>query len=122
MPVPPTLENMHQRLLGRVVDDDPGVELAGDLDPLLDQHLLDGKVLDLHAQHVAGRLLGLGGVAGLLDAAQPGPARDPGLGLDHHLAADLLGDLARLLRRARHAALGDGNLELLEQLFALILV
>ncbi len=110
------------RLLSRVVDDHPGVELAGDLDPLLDQHLLDGKVLDLQAEHVLGRLFGLGGVAGLLDAAEAGPAGDPGLGLDHRLTADLLGDAPRLLRCARHAALGDGDLELLQQLFALIFV
>ena len=99
------------RLLGRVVNDDAGIEFAGDLDPLLDQHLLYGEILDLHAQHVAGGLFGLGGVAGLFDAAQPGPACDPGLGLDHHLAAQLLGDAPRLLRRPRHAALGDGDFE-----------
>ncbi len=69
-----------------------------------------------------GGLFGLGRVAGLFDAAQPGPARDPGLGLDHHLAADFLGDLAGLLRGAGYAALGNRDLELLEQFLALILV
>ena len=110
------------RLLGGIVDDHAGVELAGDFQALLDQHLLDGKALDLQAEHVLRGLFGLGRVAGLLDAAQAGPARHPGLRLDHRLTADLLGDGARLLGCARHPALGDGDFVLLQKLFALVFV
>jgi hypothetical protein len=106
-----------QRLLSGVVNDHPGIELAGDLQPLLDQDLFHGKVLDAHPQHRSGRLFSLVWVARLFDPSQAGPAGDPGLGLDHHLPTDLFGDAARLLRVRATPPLGTGILNCLSSSF-----
>ena len=65
---------------------------------------------------------GLLGRVGELDAAGLHPAAAQHLGLDHDRAADLLGDLARLLGARAEAVLGDGNPRQLDDLPGLELV
>ena len=64
--------------------------------------------------------LGLVGVVRELDAAGLAAAADLDLGLDHDGEAELLGSLARLLRRGRMATLRHGHAVLGEELLALV--
>ena len=85
--------HQHRPLRG-AIEDDAEIELAGDAEPLLDEHALDhlavraGLVGDeLHANHVGGRLLG--GVRALddLDSAALPAATGVNLGFDDDRSA-----------------------------------
>ena len=67
----------------------------------------------------ASRLVGVGGE---LDPTRLAPASGQHLGLDDHLAAELLGCRAGLLRRLGEPALGDRDPGGREELLALVLV
>jgi len=89
---------------------------------LVDQHLVDRQPLDLHPQDVGGALLGLVGRGRQLDATRLAPAAGQHLGLDDHLAAQVLGNSARLFRCVGHFAARDGDAVFREQPLGLILV
>ena len=77
---------------------------------------------DVEAEDLARLLLGVGRILGELDPpALPRPPVST-CALTTTCAAELLGGRARLFRRHREAALGDGNAEPLEELLALVLV
>ena len=112
---------MHERRLGRAVEDDRGVVLRGDVRGLLDPHLVDREAADVHAEDRLGVLLGLGAVLGDLDAAGLAAAADQHLRLDDAGVADLVGGRDGLVDawwRARRS--GHGNAVAGEQLLALV--
>ena len=86
------------------------------------QSLRDDVAADVEPEDAARLLLGVGGVVGELDAAGLAAAAGQHLRLDDDRAAELLGRLARLLRRRREPPLGDGDADAPEELLALVLV
>ena len=90
--------------LGPTVQDQPQVELLGDVGRRRDQHGLHPNALDVQADDLARPLLRLVRAGGQLDAAGLAPAADQHLRLDHHRPADALRGGARLLRAGRHLA------------------
>src|SRR5438034_886706 len=89
-----------ERLLCAAVEGDGEVVLARDVRRLLDPERADDVAVDVEAEDVARLRLGVGGIVRELHAA--GLAAPPGqhLRLDDDRAGELLGRLARLLRRA----------------------
>ena len=67
-------------------------------------------------------LFGLGRIAGLFYATQAGATCHLGLGFDHHLTTELLCDLIGLLWCSRQTTSGHGDVVLLQEFLALILV
>ena len=84
--------------------------------------LVDGVVLDVHAEDVPGTPLGLVHAVGQLDPAGLAPAADLHLCLDHHPAAESLGDRAGLFRSLRNPAVQHRQPVPGEQLTPLVLV
>jgi hypothetical protein len=101
------------------------VVLGGDVDRLGDEHRVHGVALDVHAQDLAGLVVGLVRAVGQLDAAGLPAAAGLHLGLDHDQRMALGGELgrghARLLRRPGHLAGLHGDAVLGEQFLRLIL-
>jgi hypothetical protein len=83
---------------------------------------VDGVALDVHAQDVGGPRPRLVHPVGELHATGLAPAADLDLGLDHHLAAEPLGDRPRLLRGGRDAAAQHRQAVPGEQFAPLVLV
>ena len=84
----------------------PEVQLAGDLQPLLDEDALDELALGAglvrhqrHADHLRGEPLGFLGRLGELDAAALAAAAGVDLRLDDDRPPEPLRDVARLRRR-----------------------
>jgi hypothetical protein len=91
-----------------------GIELAGDLNPALDQHPLDPVTTEPHAEHRLGRPRGLGRRIGWLDAARLAALAARHLCLDDNRAQPR-GDLGRGAGVLRESALGDGDAGRLQQ-------
>ena len=117
--------------LGRAIDDEAEVQLARDLEALLDEHAADDPALgpglvrdERHAEH--GLRGGARGVRALddLDAAALAAAAGVNLRLDDDRAAAELdgGGRASSIGVNATLALGHGHAERLEDLFALIFV
>src|SRR5579884_669233 len=104
--------NVVGMLLGDLLDVDPaphhaGVELVCDRRLRVDQHTAGHVAVYLEAEDVLRLAFGVLRGVGELDAAGLHPAAGQDLRLDHDRTRDLLGDLARLLRRRGEAVLGD---------------
>jgi hypothetical protein len=69
-----------------------------------------------------GQLFGFAGRLGQLDAPRLAAAAHQHLALNHHAPAQLLGDVARFLRRRGHAAPWNGDAARGEQQLRLIFV
>ncbi len=103
----------------RAVDQDAEIQLALDLEPLLDEHAADlpafrsGLVRDQrHADQLLRELLDLVGRPGDLDAAALAAAAGVNLRLDDvHAAAEALGGINGFGRCERNLAARDGNTE-----------
>jgi hypothetical protein len=131
------LLDVHAARLGRHHDGRPGlpvegdgqVQLAGDGERLLDQHLLDDDPLggrlrraEAHPEDPAGGGLGLGRRPGHRDAPRLAAAAGVDLGLHHHLAAQPRGRRPGRLRGVGHLAPRHGDAELLQERLGLVLV
>src|SRR5207248_5027456 len=103
------------------VDEKRHVVLVGDVARPLDEHGAHDVPLDVHAEN----LLGLGrrvlGIVGELDTAGLAATADPDLRLDDDAAAELGGNRAGLVRRARDAAFRNSDAVACEQLLRLVL-
>jgi len=101
------------------IDHDAQIELAFDLEPFLNQHAPDlaafgsGLVSDeRHAKHLLGKLLGLVGGLGDLDAAAfPAPTCMDLRLHDSNAAAKTPGDLTGFLGSEGHFAARNGHTE-----------
>ena len=78
--------------------------------------------VDVEPEDVARLRLGVRGIVGELDAAGLAAAAGQHLSLDDDGAAELLGRLARLLRRGCEPSVGDRDPDAPEELLALVLV
>ena len=106
---PAHVREQHHRALADPVPDHAGVVLVGDRGPRVDEHAARHVAADLEVEDVlgvAGRLLRR---VGELDPAGLHPAAAEDLRLDHHRAADLLGDPAGLVGCLGEAVLGHGD-------------
>ena len=112
----------HHHAAPRSVEDHAQVDLLADVRGRVDQHLLDGQALDVHAEDASGDLFRLGRRLGQLDAAGLAAAADQHLRLDDDRAADALGDCPRLGRGRCHVARGTGTAVLPEDAFCLELL
>ena len=116
----------HQQLLLGAVEDDRGVVLGLDFGADLDPEFVDLErpfavwADDVHADDVAGVLVGLGAVLGDLDAAGLAAASDQNLRLDGHRVAELFGGGVGLISGCRVASFGNGKAMTREQFFSLI--
>ncbi len=116
--------------LGRAVDHEAQVQLAGDLEAFFDEHAADDPALrpglvgdQRHAEH--GVRGGLRSVRALDDLDAAALAAATGVNLcfdDDRAAAELDGGGARVVYRVRDARPRDGHAERLEDVFALIFV
>ena len=129
MSMPPDCDAITACCATRPIEGDREVELPVDRRGLLDQHLEDLDALgrglrrlEHHAEDLLGRRLRPGGIVGQLDPAALAAAARVHLGLHHHLAAEALGDGARLRGRVGHLAVRHRDAELLQNGLALILV
>ena len=111
-----------ERLLRAAVERDGEVVLSLDVRRLLDPELADDVAVDVEPEDVACLRLGVGGIVGELDAAGLAAAAGEHLRLDDDGAAELLGRLARLLRRRREPAVRDRDPDAPEEILALVLV
>jgi hypothetical protein len=98
------------------------VVLPRDVGGRLDPQLADDVAVDVHPEDGAGVLFGLVGAVGKLDPTRLAPSSRQHLGLDDHLAAQLLGSRSSLLRRGGETPLRDRDPEAAEELLALVLV
>ena len=112
-----------QRLLGAAVERDREVVLARDVRRALDPQPAHDVAADVHAEDVAGVLLGLVGrrSASLMPPALPRPPTST-CALTMTGAADPLGGLRACLGRRCDLAVGHGDAEPREELLALVLV
>ena len=94
----------HHGRPGTVVDDDRREQFAFDVEPLLDQDLLDGEVAAGGSQDGGRGRLGLGGIGGEAHPAHLGPPRHPDLRLHHHGPVDIGGQSAGGRWRCGHPA------------------
>ena len=110
----------HHHAAARPIEHHAQVDLLADVGARIDQHLLDRQALDVHPQDAPGDLLGFLRAPGELDAARLAAAADQHLRLDHHRAAEALGDGARLSRRRGHITLRHRDAELPKDAFGLV--
>ena len=110
----------HQRLLGSPVEDDRGVVLGGDVGRALHPQLVDREPADVHPEDRVRVGLRRVGVLRDLDAASLAAAPDLDLCLYDDGKAELLGRLARFLRRDGPLSLRHGYPVLRENLFPLV--
>ena len=113
----------HDRnLAGVAVQNSPQVDFGANVGGFVHQHLLHRQPLDVHAENLAGHLLGLIRCLRQLDAAGLAPSAHQHLALDDDRLADLFSDHLRLGRRGRDIAFGDGHAILGENPFRLVFV
>ena len=106
---PAHVREQHHRALADPVPDHAGVVLVLDRGARVDQHAAGHVAADLEVEDVVGVIGRLVRGVGELDAAGLHPAAAQDLRLDHHRAADLLGDLPGRFGGLGEAVLGDGD-------------
>jgi len=99
----------HSHAASRAVQHHAQVQFRLDISSRIDQDLLHGQPLDVHAEDAPRDLLGLIGRLCQLDAAGLAAAAHQHLRLDDDRPAEALGDIACFLGRLSHLALGHGN-------------
>ena len=107
------------------VEQEGQVELLRDVAGLLDEHLVHGVALDVHAEDLAGLGVRVIGAFRYLDSASLAPAAGLDLRLDDHLRSAGRGELSRdrprLVRRMSDLSARHGHAVLGEELFGLML-
>ncbi len=112
----------HQWRLRAVIHDDAGVELAGDVELLFDEHFRHGEVLDPLTEQRFGDEGGFVRGRRFADSAEARTSGHPHLRLDHHRAPDLGGDSAGCVWGRRRRATRCEDALLCQLLFSLILM
>ena len=122
MSTPPSFVNMYSGLLRAAVEGDREVVLLLDVRGLLDPEPADDVAADVEPEDLVRPLLRLVRAVRELDPAGLAAAARQHLGLDHDLAAELLGGSAGLLGGLGETPIRHGDAEAAEELLALVLV